>query len=135
MRHSPPLPLNVEGPELSSHETDAANSALRSAMSAHVGVVRTGDGLKTALRHLNHLLDRQIPLLLRNRALTAQFIAAAAFQREESRGAHFRTDFPEPRQAAKKRSYLTLTDINDISARAVADESSSDNVIRAVFAQ
>ena len=44
----------------------------------------------------------------RNMAATATLIAAAALLREESRGGHFRSDFPETRSDMAQRSRLTL---------------------------
>jgi L-aspartate oxidase len=39
---------------------------------------------------------------LANMVTVARLIAEAALLREESRGAHFRTDFPEPRDEWKR---------------------------------
>ena len=39
---------------------------------------------------------------------TAKLIAAAALQREESRGAQFRSDYPTPDAELAERSFLTL---------------------------
>lgn len=68
-------------------------SALREAMSADCGVVRSGDGLN----RLVSLIDQTEcaaggtpPLAL----VTARLIAEAALARTESRGGHFRSDFP-----------------------------------------
>jgi L-aspartate oxidase len=53
---------------------------------------------------------------LRNMATAALLIAAAALQRTESRGGHYRSDCPnsDPQQA--RRTFITLD-----QARAVAD--------------
>jgi succinate dehydrogenase/fumarate reductase flavoprotein subunit len=42
----------------------------------------------------------------RNIQVVAHLIAAAAILREESRGAHFRTDFPERDDARFRRSFV-----------------------------
>ncbi|MBE1285189.1 MAG: L-aspartate oxidase [Rhodobacteraceae bacterium] len=84
---------------------------LRQTMTRHVGVLRDADGLKTALRTIDtleraHGADDSF----RNMCATATMIAAAALLREESRGAHSRTDFPDPRPEPGQRSRITLTE-------------------------
>ncbi len=128
-------PFTLEKSGMNVQEIAAANAALRHTMTSGVGVIRTGDRLLAALEHIGKLLDSETPLALRNRALTAQFIAAAALQREESRGAQFRTDFPESRDAWRRHSYLTLSDVKAISDNSVADKRTSKNIINAEFAR
>lgn len=60
------------------------------------GIVRDGAGLREALRLLEPLAGPE--------AQVARLIAECALAREESRGAHFRTDFPEKRDAFAKHS-------------------------------
>ena len=76
-----------------------------------VGIVRSGAGLKQALKELSDLgaraakarvtgtpefnLTWQQVLDLRNMLTASELIARSALTREESRGAHYREDFPE----------------------------------------
>lgn len=91
---------------------------LRRTMSEHVGVVRNATGLKKALAILRDI-ERQAgsDRVLANMALAARFVAAGALLREESRGAHERSDFPATAQNYATRTFLTLDDIEDIGAR------------------
>ncbi len=66
----------------------------RAALWRHAGLERNGAGLRT-------LLDDDHPLV--------RLIAAAALRREESRGAHQRSDFPEL-DPAFDRCHVTLTE-------------------------
>lgn len=75
---------------------------LQELMWSHVGIERDGAGLEQALAQLAAWRVRppQAPglrehLEMEAMLLTAQLIASAAATRCESRGAHFRTDFPE----------------------------------------
>ena len=92
-------------------------------MSANVGVVRDGDSLKAALRDIVRIerIAARMPQL-RNMATAALMVTAAALRREESRGGHYRADFPDtdPKQAT--RTYLTLDDARRIAAETEAPE-------------
>jgi fumarate reductase flavoprotein subunit len=87
--------------------------ALHDCMWDDVGILRTADGLRRGLRRLDELdaelsrtgvvgSDRAFNLTwhdwlnLRSLLAISRVIATAAMQREDSRGAHFREDFPEP---------------------------------------
>jgi L-aspartate oxidase len=65
------------------------------------GIVRTGTGLKTAIEHLNRLGPRVAHPQSRraheaqNLHALALLVTRSALAREESRGAHYRTDFPD----------------------------------------
>ena len=71
-----------------------------------VGIVRDGGHLRSALDELGELARRteprresDVPGPVANAVLTASLIARAALTRTESRGAHYRSDFPERRPA------------------------------------
>ena len=49
---------------------------------------------------------------------SATLVAAGALKREESRGGHFRTDFPEPRPEWEHHTEMTLDDALAIRAEA-----------------
>jgi L-aspartate oxidase len=76
------------------------------------GIVRCGDGLRQAVDRLeSYHRDDGAPsrerTTVRNVHQVASLIARSALGREESRGAHFRTDFPEKREPFEKHSVLT----------------------------
>ena len=87
--------------------------------SASTGVVRTAAGLKKAIATLRDIERKAgADRVLANMALAARFIAVGALLREESRGAHARSDFPAAEGSFAARTFLTLEDIDDIGARA-----------------
>jgi L-aspartate oxidase len=85
---------------------DAPRAELRQVMQAHAGVVRDAAGLKHALDRVDALCETHG---LANALFAARLILIAALARNESRGGHFRSDFPH---AADKphRSFLTRRD-------------------------
>jgi len=97
--------------------TDAPSVAeLRRVMSAHVGVQRDAQGLVTAIRAIDAIEQRAQSAMLRNMCIAAQMVATAAWQRQESRGAHARADFPHENPSLKHRTMMTLQTARDIVA-------------------
>jgi len=109
---SPPGLANVTG------LANADLAPIRALMSRCVGLERSADGLRQALAHLAPLAaNRAHPAA--DAALVGLLIAHAALMRQESRGAHFRTDFPTPAPVAPRRAPVLLADVlADIAAPA-----------------
>jgi L-aspartate oxidase len=87
---------------------------LQRLMWERAGMVRHRKGLEEALRQLDAWLAAmaEVPPRTRpehelaNLLLTGRLVAMAAFLREESRGAHYRTDFPVPREEWRRHIVL-----------------------------
>jgi len=94
---------------------------LRHAMTDGVGVVRDATGLKSALRVIADVEAHACTETMRNMTATATLIAAAALAREESRGGHYRSDFPEQDPDMAQRTKITLQEALKIRARALED--------------
>ncbi|MEI9402585.1 L-aspartate oxidase [Mesorhizobium argentiipisi] len=91
---------------------------VRPHLSRALGVTRDGEGLKGAARALLPLAQRYDAAS--DPAAVGLMIAVAALQRRESRGAHFRTDFPD-HAAFARRSEIIL----DAALAAVRELASS----------
>lgn len=80
------------------------------------GILRSGEELQAACNTLE--ADRLVAnseaglneFCLRNIHTVALLIARSALARRESRGAHFRTDFPEKQAAFEKHSIIRKGD-------------------------
>jgi len=130
LRDEQPLPIQevprapLPGP---GSELEEIIAATRSTVSKHVGIVRSGDGLQRALQRFREL-DRRLQNLAlgavhdpadefihvlrwseaRNLLLVARLVTLAALDREESRGAHYREDFPNPLPEWRRHQSLTV---------------------------
>ena len=82
------------------------------------GIVRTGTEMQSAIRRLDRL--SMVPATspsragyeLRNLHTVAQIIARCALARQESRGGHYRSDFPQPKPEFQYHSSITKDNPN-----------------------
>jgi L-aspartate oxidase len=129
----PAIP-NVPPPAIA-HELDALVTATRRTMSRHVGIVRSGHGMRQSLSALK-TLERRLETLVAapgrlppvfesvmrrgeadNLLLVARLVSQAALDREESRGAHYRTDFPDSVAGWRRHQSTTLAPLSCAGAQ------------------
>ena len=118
-------------------EAEQIRRELRALMATHVGIVRSEEGLGAAAAGLAALQSRFEDLRakalldgpadfealrrtgeLGNMLTVARLVTLVASRRTESRGAHFRSDYPEPRAEWERRQELTLADFEIAAPRA-----------------
>lgn len=109
---STPIDPSVFAPQfVQAGEREArAVEKLRGLMYAHAGLVREGPGMEYALREIE-TLEAEFPAAstrLRNMLTVSQLLLRSALARRESRGSHYRSDFPKSDAAFAKRSFTTL---------------------------
>lgn len=80
---------------------DASRAELRAVMQADASVVRDARGLQHALDRIDALCDAHGEA---NALIAARLIVSAALARKESRGAHFRSDYPDA--APPQRTFI-----------------------------
>jgi L-aspartate oxidase len=97
-----------------------SDDELRNIMTQHVGVIRDGEGLAGALKSIARIERTTPSRALRNMATAALLVAAAAWKRRESRGGHYRSDYPNTDPAEARRSFMTLDEARAIAERAAA---------------
>jgi len=113
-----PSPARPPGALVAPHggTPDAASvKRLRATMVAHVGVIREAEGLAEAVRHFAALEREATSIALSNMAISALLVAASAWSRRESRGAHFRSDHRAEIPALAQRTMTTLTAAHEIA--------------------
>lgn len=93
---------------------------LRQIMTDLVGVERNDTELRLALRRIALLETGAIGVTRQflNMTTSATLVAAGALKRTESRGGHFRTDYPEPDPAWAHHTEMTLSEALEIRASA-----------------
>ena len=109
-----PDDVEIEGTLLDSYH----RTALRSAMSKYVGVLRTPEGLARASRILNTLGVNASPQIVptrkafeaTNMLTIAIAVVEAAKMRTESRGCHRRIDFDQPHEEWKRHLMCHIVD-------------------------
>ncbi|HUO89466.1 MAG TPA: L-aspartate oxidase [Rhizomicrobium sp.] len=115
-RGTPPAPKRFNSP--------APPHVLRDAMTRLVGLERDRDGLTEALGIIGQV-ERAggSEAALLNMTAAAKLVTAAALNRRESRGGHYRSDYPNA-DPASKRTFMRLADAEAMTAKtpAVADE-------------
>jgi L-aspartate oxidase len=115
-----PVAAPARLPATSMDQQDCAMPALeekrlRAMMTSHLGVIRHGDRLAEAVRAFAGIERDAGNIALRNIATTALLVAASAWARRESRGAHYRIDHPTEKPALAHRTMTTL-----VAARQIA---------------
>lgn len=93
-------------------KTENQNSSLSTAvkkrvkriMWERVGILRDRDSLKRAINEFDQIAAGNLSTSSRNFVTLAILVATAALWREESRGGHFRTDFPVSSDAWQRHS-------------------------------
>jgi L-aspartate oxidase len=97
-------------------------SAVRPILSQGLGVLRERHGIERAIRALYPIASGQSAAA--DPALVGLMIAVAALRREESRGGHYRSDFPNALASAEPSS-LSLVEALDAARELTETESLS----------
>lgn len=99
--------------------TAVAVATLRHTMTMNAGLERDAEGLTQALATILQLEKANAgDADMRNMTATALLIAGAALSRQESRGGHFRSDYPKT-AALAKRTFTTLAEVRKTADEAI----------------
>lgn len=90
-------------------EPNTVKEELKALLGTYLGPIRSGDGLRTLFRRLTELTERVEGIQMEGRGLwdlldlrsmltLSRLITESALQRRESRGAHYREDYPQLNQ-------------------------------------
>jgi L-aspartate oxidase len=100
----------VHLPEAQTGERRTVVPTLRRTMWEQVGLSRDAAGLSAAIETLDGLSTDGLHPEAANMLLVSRMIARAAYLRQESRGAHYRSDFPQTEPAWARHMDMHLED-------------------------
>lgn len=106
---------NLSHPNTFNIDQSTIITEIRETMSAYVGVIRSEQSLTLALKKFITLYNMENTPVVQNMLITAIFIAASALTRRESRGAHYREDYPCESPKLAFRTQMTLNQVLDIA--------------------
>ncbi len=86
----------------------AVRKRVKRVMWERVGILRDRDSLRRAIKEFEQIEGSNLSTSSRNFVTLALLVSRAALWREESRGGHFRTDFPEQEPTWQKHSIQSL---------------------------
>jgi L-aspartate oxidase len=112
LARGPAMPLDLRNGAMPA----PAEKTLRAMMTSDVGVIRDGEHLAAAVRSFAALEREATNAGLRNMATAALLVAASAWARRESRGAHYRADHPAERPEFRHRTVTTLAAAREVAA-------------------
>jgi L-aspartate oxidase len=98
----------TRNPELGTAISTAVKKRIKRVMWERVGILRDRDSLKRALDEFGQIAAGNLSTSSRNFVTLATLVATSALWREESRGGHFRNDFPEQREEWRVHSVQQL---------------------------
>jgi L-aspartate oxidase len=104
----------------------AVKKRVKRLMWARVGILRSRESIQRALSEFEQISRARLGSRSRNFLTVAQAVARAALWREESRGAHYRTDFPKPDNKWKLHS-ITVQG-RELSGVSTLAESSDEEI-------
>ena len=123
-----------------------SQESIRDSMTQYVGILRNGDDLELAYSKLTSVAKelREIGLQgsgrrsieadhvrlwgeTQNMTLVSRLVTLAALRRQESRGAHFRNDYPTPRPEWKRQQSLTVNSLHENNFSRPGDQGRSEN--------
>lgn len=114
-----------ENDDLYTEADSPAMGELRRLMYAHAGVIRDREGLATLISAIRMMEVDNGRVRFGNILATAKLIATAAWQRLESRGGHFRADYPHAEENFRHRTYTSLAEADRIAAEVTLSQTVS----------
>jgi L-aspartate oxidase len=103
----------------------AVRKRVKRVMWERVGILRDAASLRRAIGEFEQIGRSNLSVSSRNFVTLAMLVAKAALWREESRGGHFRTDFPEQREEFRVHSIQRVGSTEIAGSKAVSFRSDS----------
>lgn len=122
------VPAPVSGATTPGEVATAVRKRVRRLMWERVGLLRTRAGLERALAEFDQIARARLTPTSRNFLSVARAVATSALWREESRGGHFREDFPA-RDDVRFRAHTIFRRDHPITSSEVIDFTHAANAV------
>ncbi|MFL6466450.1 MAG: L-aspartate oxidase [Pyrinomonadaceae bacterium] len=107
----------------------AVRKRVKRVMWERVGILRDRDSLQRAIKEFEQIAASNLSTSSRNFVTLALLVAKSALWREESRGGHFRTDFPDQRVEFQVHSIQKLGDEISTSSQIAFNRPARANIV------
>ena len=105
--------IDIELRDMEKNEKEFDFEEVKKIMWENVGIVRDASSLTKAIEVLSGIAKSSSSWEVRNSAILGVAIAVSAMRREESRGGHYRKDFPYEREEFRFHSTFNLYDLEN----------------------
>lgn len=99
-------PANLKQLLINTKANFEARKFIRDTMWQNVGIIRDKESLQIALRKLKNIDLKELDFETKNMLTCALLVTEAALKRQESRGCHYRADYPRRQIMAKHSTFI-----------------------------
>ena len=90
--------------------SDSFSETVKDILENSLGIIRDEKTINNAINEVDELLSKDLSISEKEKCLLAKAMLLSALNRKESRGAHYRSDYPETDDSYKKTSVVSYND-------------------------
>ena len=90
--------------------SDSFSEKIKNILVSGLGIVRDENTINKSIKEIDELLNKDLSISEKEKCLLAKAMLLSALNRKESRGAHYRSDYPESNDNYKKTAVVSYDD-------------------------